>query len=574
MASLMTHFHYHGVVQDAEGNAVSGAMITVIDAPTLAVITIYSDMGTTSISNPMPADSVGRFDFWCASDQAISITVAGAGVTSYTLDYIEGDTIYAHEQRGRHAAGTIGLEQLDFTFTDNDVTVHSNLNCNTHGVPSGSGFAYSEATGCTATNAPTFTTLTVTTDTAFTVTEGYTTVDDAVTDDLATKVTAASAGDTLLLKAGTHTISAATVALNKKLTIKGFGRATIAGSSASAPLLTISADDVVLEGLDITGEAGVAHACVEIVGGDNILLSNVHVSGSGDEGIHLNESGTIGKVSLNEVEVSGCQKEGLEVATSSGSVHATNCKFDENDVANTPLYDVSIVKGAAEAAGGHTFNNCEFKNSDRQVYVDAKNVRFHGCFFNGSGGVSLEATANATNCFAPTGLNVIEGSITDSSSVVIGFSPAADYTSSIIELDNTSGAKADGAFFKQEFNHALATRDFRDATIIIGNSALLDDEVWVIKPGMSNEASSDAYGGMAASFILHFYDANNAALVMQAARSHSGGSLTASYQYLFNTVDSQNIVAGPANDVNDYDFADAGGVGLKKIWIRVALWKT
>ncbi len=570
MASLMTHFHYHGVVQDAKGNGVSGAMVTVIDAVTLAPISIYDDMGTTQISNPMAVDSVGRFDFWTASDQAISITVAGAGVTSYTLDYIEGDTIYAHEQRGRHAPGTIGLEQLDFEFTDNDVTVHANLECNTHGVPSGSGFAYSDSTGCSATSAPTFTTLTVTTDTACTAIEGYTTVDDAVVDDLAAKVTAASAGDTLLLKAGTHTITAATVAINKKLTILGLGRATIAGSSSSAPLLTISADNVVIEGVDITGEIGVAHSGIEILGGDNIRISNVHISACGDEGIHLNETGTIGKVSLIDVEVTGCQKEGLEVASSSGSVHAVNCKFEENDVAGS-VYEVSIVKGAAEAAGGHTFNNCEFKNTARQVYVDAKNVRFAGCFFNGSGGVSLEATANATNCFAPTLLNIIEGSLTDTSSLIVGFSQSADYDSGATSLDNTAKALGDDEYFKTTFNHALGTRLFKDATILVSNNATFDDQVWMVKPGLANEVTQDALGGAAASFFLHFYDANNCNLLMQADRSRSGGSLTVATDYIFQTVDTTAIVG--SKDANDYNFADAGGYALKQIWVRVLLWK-
>jgi len=62
----------------------AGATVTVYLAGTTTKATIYSDDGVTTKSNPITADSLGRFFFYSASAR-YDITISGTQITTFTL---------------------------------------------------------------------------------------------------------------------------------------------------------------------------------------------------------------------------------------------------------------------------------------------------------------------------------------------------------------------------------------------------------------------------------------------------------------------------------------------------------
>lgn len=84
---------YHNTVINTNGNAVSGATVTVrvaADPPASgALANIYSDDGVTLIvGSQVTTDSAGRFKFW-APDGKYDLTVSGPGITTFTLQDVE-----------------------------------------------------------------------------------------------------------------------------------------------------------------------------------------------------------------------------------------------------------------------------------------------------------------------------------------------------------------------------------------------------------------------------------------------------------------------------------------------------
>lgn len=71
---------YTDVVQDINGNAVSGASVTIKVSPGGSTATIYSDNASTSQSNPITTDADGRFTFY-AKDGSYYASVSKTGIT-------------------------------------------------------------------------------------------------------------------------------------------------------------------------------------------------------------------------------------------------------------------------------------------------------------------------------------------------------------------------------------------------------------------------------------------------------------------------------------------------------------
>ena len=66
------------------GGVGAAAVVTVYDAGTEDVSTIYSDDGSTAAGNPLTADAYGRTNFYAANG-SYDIKVTGTGITEYTL---------------------------------------------------------------------------------------------------------------------------------------------------------------------------------------------------------------------------------------------------------------------------------------------------------------------------------------------------------------------------------------------------------------------------------------------------------------------------------------------------------
>lgn len=77
--------HHRGVARDEYGNSLSGASVTVYDAGTTTVSTLYQD-GTydTSLDNPFETDAEGVYEFY-GDPGLYDIQIAKAGFTTTTL---------------------------------------------------------------------------------------------------------------------------------------------------------------------------------------------------------------------------------------------------------------------------------------------------------------------------------------------------------------------------------------------------------------------------------------------------------------------------------------------------------
>lgn len=80
--------HYFSAIRNSTGDAVSGATVTVYNAGTVVLSTIYSDQaGSIPKSNPFLSDANGNYDFYAASG-LYKVTVSKVGVGTFTTDNI------------------------------------------------------------------------------------------------------------------------------------------------------------------------------------------------------------------------------------------------------------------------------------------------------------------------------------------------------------------------------------------------------------------------------------------------------------------------------------------------------
>lgn len=77
----MANSVWQGTVQDASGNIVTGAEVSVYDEGTGTLATIFSDIGGTALTNPFFSDSNGFAQFYAAAGQyRITAVEAGSGL--------------------------------------------------------------------------------------------------------------------------------------------------------------------------------------------------------------------------------------------------------------------------------------------------------------------------------------------------------------------------------------------------------------------------------------------------------------------------------------------------------------
>ena len=92
----MRYKKFNGVARKGDGSIASGATITVYEAGTSNVVgidtnyKIYSDEGTTELSNPFTADSTGKFGFYVQPGD-YDIQISGTGVSTYKLQDVSID---------------------------------------------------------------------------------------------------------------------------------------------------------------------------------------------------------------------------------------------------------------------------------------------------------------------------------------------------------------------------------------------------------------------------------------------------------------------------------------------------
>ena len=102
---------YHNLVIDIATGIGTQATITVYDAGTVNLSTIYSDVAGAAESNPFTTDANGRFSFF-ADPAEYDIKVSGAGITTYTLEDVSIIGVFGQFVTSQPTAGEYRVKEL------------------------------------------------------------------------------------------------------------------------------------------------------------------------------------------------------------------------------------------------------------------------------------------------------------------------------------------------------------------------------------------------------------------------------------------------------------------------------
>lgn len=583
--SLDRYAFFAHQVRDPNGVIVPvGTLVTVIDADTSSKAAIYYDNGTTQKTNPVPTDSNGLITFYCGLKKRIHLVVmAPAG--QYSLGPFAADTVEDHRQTGDHAPGTIGAEQLDFTIEPgSDLSIHAAMEANTHGAASNEYFLVQKAgTGSGTSSSGRVSDLVAD---SFRVAsegyfQGYIVADPDVTS-INAAIAAANDGDVILVRGsnpdGTQavlTTTSSSILIDKSISLVALAPWQKFLSAGTGYTIQIVGTGIVvhLSGLLITAQNATDRAGIIIGEANTVYITGVTVNG-GLSGLVVAASGTgVGSVYMTDCQFNPDSTSGqraLYVGDMQGGIFATNCVFGQG---GSTYYAVHLNNQATSVGCGHHFTSCNFYGDDKHVKTDVPNTAFVQCFFNDLSGTaeSLNITANATDCYAPSsGINIIQGTITDPSNNRSGSLSSWDFDSGVVDINN-SGATYEDEFFYHEETHNLGSRNL-EVSLLCANTSGFDDQVWVASPQSIQlfHATTPLAAGPQA-FSVHHVSDNATRIVFYAGRSKSGGVVTGTKKWIATGVDPNAIVNGVNS--SSYNYTDAGGIALDRIYIRLRLRK-
>lgn len=266
--------------------------------------------------------------------------------------------------------------------------------------------------------------------------------------DLAAAVTAASAGDTLVLASGTYTLSA-TLEIDKQLCLRGQG-AYATTLTYAGTLLEITADTVIVEDLSLTNTGTGPAILYDGAIGGRLLSARISNSGAGDRGAvrYLNAGGVVWQVSATAASTDGAgygvQMDGSDAATRSTTVEVLDSQINASGATTgygleakrtsgaTYSHTLTARRSSVAASGAGTSYGAYCSGASVSVNVSQTTVSGSTKDLkrtNGTLGVNGAALANGTS----------EGTITWA-----GKHSGSGYLSS----DGTAGATADVAVAK------------------------------------------------------------------------------------------------------------------------------
>ena len=569
-------------VRDPDGAIVPvGTLVYVRDADTALPATIYYDNGATQKTNPMPTDANGIVTFYAGRKVRIHLVVM-APTGQYSLGPFAADTVEDHRLTGDHAAGTIGAEQLDFTIEPgSDLSIHAAMESNTHGAASNEYFLVQKAgTGSGTSSSGSLGDIVA--DSMSVASEGYLQgyiVADPDGASINAAIAAANDGDVILIRGtnpdgtqATIDTSVASIEIGKSISLVAMApwQKFLVSGTANPIIIAGSGIIVHLSGLLLVASTSATGNGIGISDVGTVYMTGVTVNGGVGPCLEIAEIGSTGSVYLTDCQFNPnttTGEEALLVTAQSGGIFATNCVFGQG---GSSYYAVNLNNHATTSLCGHHFTSCTFYGSDKHVKTDVESCIFVSCFFNDLSGTaeSLNITANATDCYAPEKLNVIQGTITDPSNNRTGGLSSWDYDSGVVEIDN-SGATYEDEFFTQSFTHNLGTRDL-EAELLIADTTGFDNIVWnqsAQSHQLFHATTPLAMGPQA--FSVQYTGDNTAVLVLYAGRSKSGGAVTATKRWLATGVDANAVVANVNS--SSYNYTDAGGIALDKIFVRLRL---
>ncbi|WAI00519.1 NosD domain-containing protein [Methanogenium organophilum] len=193
--------------------------------------------------------------------------------------------------------------------------------------------------------------------------------DDEIADftTIQAAINAAKTGDTILVRNGTY---AENLNIAKTLIIQsenGSGQTTIQAASSGSPAITITADNVTLDGFTITGATGRKKAGISLNGGDHCIFANNIVTGN-YVGIHIT-SGTSATVTGNYIHHNSDRGLYLSVAPFTTVTH--------NDISENAA-NVELEYRSTNATFAQNSINHTTKTTKNAVTVYANNLTFTG----------------------------------------------------------------------------------------------------------------------------------------------------------------------------------------------------
>ena len=117
---------YHNLVVDVTTGIGTSATITVYDAGTTDLATIYSDADGTSESNPLSTDAYGRFVFYVDPGE-YDIKVSGTGITTYTLEDVSIMGEASRYVKSDPTSGQHRVKKLHLDSSKNIVTTYDDV---------------------------------------------------------------------------------------------------------------------------------------------------------------------------------------------------------------------------------------------------------------------------------------------------------------------------------------------------------------------------------------------------------------------------------------------------------------
>ena len=120
--------YHRGVARDSNGNAISGASVSVLKEGTTTADTIYSDAAlSVSASNPITTGASGVYEFY-VPDGIYDLTVAATGFTTVSLNDVVIGSLYAGVYTSAAAAvaqSTSYLTIANGTWSNNLISRYS-----------------------------------------------------------------------------------------------------------------------------------------------------------------------------------------------------------------------------------------------------------------------------------------------------------------------------------------------------------------------------------------------------------------------------------------------------------------
>ena len=116
---------YHSIVIDSTGIGTL-ATITVYDAGTLNLSTIYSTPGGAAQANPFATDANGRFVFY-ADPAEYDINASGAGFIAYTLEDVSIIGVYGQFITSAPTSGEHRVKKLRLDGTQKVIVTYDGI---------------------------------------------------------------------------------------------------------------------------------------------------------------------------------------------------------------------------------------------------------------------------------------------------------------------------------------------------------------------------------------------------------------------------------------------------------------